>query len=254
MKTFFSRFPKIVVALIAQGIALIVLAGLVLLASYIVTPPYPLWVLVILQGVLAAFISCRIGLPCWWRIIQIALPIGLYLGLTYKVNPWLALGIFVVLWLVFFNAIKERVPLYLTNNTTREALKKLVKRRRNVRFLDLGAGLGGNVVYMSQLPNVQRSDGVETAPIPYLVARLFTLLRGGHIYAMDLWKTKVEYYDVVYAFLSPEPMEKLWQKLSNEMVSGSVFVSNSFAVPDVEPSEVWELNDSRKTKLYIYHI
>lgn len=254
MKTFFSRFPKIVVALIAQGIALIILAGLVLLASYIVTPPYPLWVLVILQGVLAAFISCRIGLPCWWRIIQIALPIGLYLGLSYKVNPWVALGIFVVLWLVFFNAIKERVPLYLTNNTTREALKKLIKRRRNVRFLDLGAGLGGNVVYMSQLPNVQRSDGVETAPIPYLIARLFTLFRGGHIYAMDLWKTKVEYYDVVYAFLSPEPMEKLWQKLSNEMTSGSVFITNSFAVPDVEPSEVWELNDSRKTKLYIYHI
>ncbi|WP_024851506.1 hypothetical protein [Hydrogenovibrio kuenenii] len=254
MKSFFSRFPKIAVALIAQAFALVLLAALVLVASFFIAPPYPLWLLVLVQGFLAAFISCRMGLPCWWRIIQIALPVGLYFGLTYKVNSWWALGIFIVLWLVFFNAIKERVPLYLTNSTTREALKKLVKRRRKVRFLDLGAGLGGNVVFMSQLPNVMRSDGVETAPIPYLLARFFTLLRGGHIYAMDIWNTKLEYYDVVYAFLSPEPMEKLWQKVSNEMVSGSVFISNSFAVPDVEPSEVWELSDSRKTKLYLYHI
>lgn len=254
MKSFLSRFPKIVIALVAQAIALVVLAGLVLVASFFISPPYPLWLLVVLQGVLAALISCRIGLPCWWRVIQVALPVGLYWALVYKLNPWMALGIFVILWLIFFNAIKERVPLYLTNATTREALKKLIKRRRQVRFLDLGAGLGGNVAFMSQLPNVMRADGVETAPIPYVFAKLLTLFRGGHIYAMDLWHAKLEYYDVVYAFLSPEPMEKLWKKVSSEMLEGSVFVTNSFAVPDVEPSEVWELNDSRKTKLYLYYL
>lgn len=254
MTPMFNRFPKIIVALVAQAIALVLLAVGVLLMSYLVSPPYPVWLLVIIQGVLAAMISCRIGLPCWWRIIQIALPVGLYWGLTLEINPWVALAVFLVLWMVFFNAIKDRVPLYLTNSTTREALKKIVKRRRGVRFLDLGAGLGGNVTFMSQLANVSRSDGVETAPIPYLVAKFFTLVRGGHIFAMDIWNTKLEYYDVVYAFLSPEPMEKLWRKVSDEMEVGSVFVSNSFAVPDVEPTEIWELSDARQTKLYLYHI
>ncbi|BBP44047.1 class I SAM-dependent methyltransferase [Thiosulfativibrio zosterae] len=248
----FKRMPKIVLAMLAQGLALALLALLVLLASHIIAPPYPFWLLVMVQGVLAAFLSCRLGLPCWWRWIQFALPVGLYWGLQLEINPIWALLIFVLIWLIFSNAIKERVPLYLTNNTTREALKKLARKRRKVRFLDLGCGLGGNVVYMAQQPNVARADGVETAPIPYLISKFYTLMRGGDVYAMDLWNTDLSSYDVVYAFLSPEPMPKLWQKVAEEMTPGSVFVSNSFAVPDVEPSEVWELDDKRKTQLYLY--
>lgn len=249
----FKTMPRILVALLAQAFALGLLAGLVTLAPHVIAPPYPFWVLVMVQGVLAAFLSCRMGLPCWWRWIQFGLPVGLYWGLQLEINPLWALAIFVVIWLIFSNAIKERVPLYLTNATTREALKKLARKKRNVRFLDLGCGLGGNVVFMAQQPNIERSDGVETAPLPYLVSKFYTLLRGGNVYAMDLWDTDLSAYEVVYAFLSPEPMPKLWQKVLAEMTEGSVFVSNSFAIPDVEPSEVWELSDKRKTQLYLYY-
>ena len=69
---------------------------------------------------------------------------------------------------------------------------------------------------------------------------------------MDICKTELAYYDVVYAFLSPEPMPRLWEKVKDEMLPGSIFVSNSFAVPNIEPSEIWELSDERKTVLYIY--
>lgn len=248
------KLPKIVLALLIQVLAFSILFMGVWFAKFLIDPPYSVWILVILQGILAAFLSCRLGLPCWWRLIQFSLPVGLYLALSQDVNPFWALIIFLVLWLVFFNAIKERVPLYLTNGTTRQALKKLIKRRKNVQFLDLGCGLGGNVVFMSQQVNVDRADGVETAPIPYLISKLYTSLRGGHTYAMDLWKTRLEYYDVVYAFLSTEPMPDLWQKVINEMSENGVFVSNSFAVPDVTPSEVWSLQDRRNTTLYVYYI
>jgi hypothetical protein len=254
LKEKLSNFPKIVLALAIQGLALGILAISVLVVSYIIPPPYPLWLLVMIQGVLAAFLSCRVGLPCWWRLIQFSIPVGLYWGVTLHFSPLLALGVFVVMLLVFWNTSKERVPLYLTNATTREALKKLVKHRRHVRFLDLGSGLGGNVVYMSQLPNVSESHGVETAPLPFLLSRVLTLFRGGRIFAMNLWQSELSYYDVVYAFLSPEPMSKLWEKVKDEMEPGSIFVSNSFAVEGVEPSEVWTLNDSRQTKLYLYKI
>lgn len=249
-----QKLPKIVLAMLIQVLVLFVVAVGVYLAPAIVNPPYPYWLLVFIQASLAALVSCKLGLPCWWRWIQFFIPIGLYLGVLFKFDPIWALVIFIVVWLVFANAFKERVPLYLTNSTTREALKNLVKRKRRIRFLDLGCGLGGNVAYMSQLKQVAESHGVETAPLPYVVSKLVTVFRGGQTFAMDLWKTELAYYDVVYAFLSPEPMPQLWKKVKEEMLPGSVFVSNSFAVPGIEPSEVWELSDRRKTILYIYQL
>ena len=249
-----SKLPKIFLAMLIQLAVLLLLAVSVYFLQFIVSPPYPYWILVLVQATLAALVSCKLGLPCWWRWIQFFIPVGLYIGIMLRFDPIWALVLFVLVWLVFANAFKERVPLYLTNKTTREALKSLVKRKKNLRFLDLGCGLGGNVVFMSQQKAVVESHGVETAPIPYLISKVFTALRGGRTFAMDIWKTELAYYDVVYAFLSPEPMPKLWDKVKDEMHPGSVFISNSFAVPDVEPSEVWELADERKTILYIYHI
>ena len=248
------KFPKIFLALFIQLGVLLFLGAGVYIAQFFVQPPYPYWVLVLIQGSVAALVSCKLGLPCWWRWIQFMLPVGLYIGIVLEFNPIWALALFLLVWLVFSNAFKERVPLYLTNNTTREALKSLVKRKKNLRFLDLGCGLGGNVAFMSQQKAIVESHGVETAPIPYIISKLYTSFRGGSTFAMDIWNTDLGYYDVVYAFLSPEPMPRLWQKVKEEMFPGSIFISNSFAVLGVEPSEVWELSDERKTVLYIYNI
>lgn len=250
----FERLPKIFLALLIQLAVLVVIALGAMLAQYVIVPPYSFPLLVLIQALLAAMVSCRLGLPCWWRWIQFFMPIGLYVALLVEFNPLWALALFAVIWLVFSNALTERVPLYLTNSTTRNALKRFIKPHKNQAFLDLGCGLGGNVVFMSQQANVSQSHGVETAPIPYLLSKIYTLVRGGRTYAMDMWKTDLSDYNVVYAFLSPEPMPKLWQKVKREMRPGSVFISNSFAIPEIAPTEIWELADRRKTTLYIYRL
>lgn len=249
-----KSIPKIFIALFIQFLVFLLIAAGVYIAPIFIAPPYPYWMLVMVQASLSTLLVSWFGLPSWWRYIQFLLPWGLYLGVVIGFDPVWALIIFIFVWLIFSNAFKERVPLYLTNATTRDALKVLVKNKRDVHFLDLGCGLGGNVAFMSQIKNVSESHGVETAPVPYVLSKIVTFFRGGSTYAMDLWKTDLAYYDVVYAFLSPQPMPKLWEKVKEEMVSGSVFVSNSFAVPNEEPTEVWELADRRKTILYIYHI
>ena len=47
-------------------------------------------------------------------------------------------------------------------------------------------------------------------------------------------------------------MPALWEKVVREMRPGALFVSNSFAVPGVEASEVIEVADARGTRLYCY--
>jgi len=256
---------KVLRAFVIQLGVFAVLAAGVYVMPNVVSPPYPIWFLVLIQATLAALVSCKLGLPCWWRWIQFLLPWGFFIAFELDINPWIGLGLFVVLWLVFANASKERVPLYLTNNTTRQALRALIEQQFSIKvssvepietihFMDLGCGLGGNVVFMAQQPEVKVASGVETAPIPYLLARFFTSLKGGEVFAQDLWKTPLDNYHFVYAFLSTEPMPRLWKKVQSEMKPGSVFVSNSFPVPDTEPSEIWELSDQRQTRLYIYYL
>ncbi len=59
-------------------------------------------------------------------------------------------------------------------------------------------------------------------------------------------------YDVVYAFLSPAPMPRLWEKAGIEMAPGAMLISNSFVVPDVAPVAVITVDDRRATRLYVY--
>ena len=59
-------------------------------------------------------------------------------------------------------------------------------------------------------------------------------------------------FDVVYCFLSPAPMARLFAKAAAEMKPGSLFVSNSFAVPGQSPGRIVEVDDRRRTKLLIW--
>jgi len=70
----------------------------------------------------------------------------------------------------------------------------------------------------------------------------------------DLWRTELSAYDVVYAFLSPVPMAALWEKAQREMRPGTLFISNSFAVPDVAAEQVIEVDDARQTRLFCYRL
>lgn len=287
--------PKIVLALLAQFTAVAVLFLIVKLLPNWVEPPYGAFWLIMGQSFLALGFTALFRMNRWWWLIQFGLPWLWYWALVAQFNPWLSLGLFVLIVLVFANAFSDRVPLYLTNSMTRKALKKIAVEAfdpyQKIRFLDIGSGLGANVFYMAQLPKVLQSTGVETAPIPLFISwvRSKLLTKFGRqsmsagrsnfsgssqagvlddftqdeshksfhkaqIIGQDLWKHSLSEYDFVYAFLSPEPMPKLWQKILEEMSPQALFVSNSFAVPEVEPSDIWQLSDSRQTILYFYRI
>jgi SAM-dependent methyltransferase len=154
---------------------------------------------------------------------------------------------------MFSNSFKDRVPLYLSNKKTHQALGEIVTTYNKESFLDLGCGTGGVVSYMAQ-GVTKISHGVETAPAPYLIAKIQTFFKSGEVFAKDIWGFSTNEYDMVYAFLSPEPMTEVWNKLAKEMKPGSLFVSNSFAIPDVLPIGTVNVDDKRETRLFIYEI
>jgi SAM-dependent methyltransferase len=204
------------------------------------------------QGFCAALASYKFEAPPWWLGIHIGFMPLVVAASTLPVAPgWYLVG-FAVLLLTFWRTDKSRVPLYLSNERTAQALAALLPAQP-CHVLDLGCGDGGLLRRLALARPDCEFVGIEHAPLPWLLARLRTAgLANVSIRRGDFWAQHLGLFEVVYAFLSPAPMAALWRKAEDEMRAGGVLVSNSFAVPDVEPERIVEVGDRRATRLYLY--
>lgn len=208
------------------------------------------------QGMLAALFSHLAGLPSWWLPIQALFWPLLYFGLG---NPQLAtLAPFVLLGLllVFGNVLRERVPLFLSSSKVEAHLAELIAPLPRQRILDLGCGTGGLVRRLQRDVPAAQVEGIESAFAPWCVAWLAGKLTrsAARVRYGDFWSLDLRCYDVVYAYLSPAPMARLWRKVKQEMPPGSLFISNTFGVPDCEPDRVEVIPDWNDSNLLIWRI
>jgi len=242
--------PPVLIALVAQ-----LAAGAALFALRlpgVLQAPAP--VMLVLQGALAAALGVCLRLPMWWVPLNFLFIPAAAAMHRWELPPSLFFTGFILLTLVFWTTFRTRVPLYLSSRDVCEQLAALIPHTTGVRLLDLGCGFGGLLLRLAALRPDARLEGVEIAPLPALVAWL-RLRRASRcrVRRADLWRSDLSQYDVVYAFLSPTPMVALWEKVRREMRPGTVFVSNSFAVPGVDADRVLTLN-ARGASLYIWRL
>lgn len=189
----------------------------------------------------------------WWRLIHACFAPLAWAVAQLDITPGWFLLAFVLMLLVYRGAVSGQVPLYLSNRETAAALADLARERGSRRILDLGAGIGSLQAPLARaLPEV-RVDGLENAPLTWLLGRL--RLSGQANAALrygDMWRTDLAGHDLVYTFLSPEPMDWLGQKAAAELPADGLLVSNSFPVPWAEADRVIEVGDRRRTRLYCY--
>jgi len=216
--------------------------------------PAGLWALVAAQAAGASLCAAALHSARWWLPIHLAFVPLAVLAHRLGLDPAWYLGLFLVLLAIYWTSFRTQVPLYLSNRTTAETVARLLPAQRPVSLLDIGSGTGALLRPLARLRPESRFAGIEAAPAPYWLARL--LARGTANLSFtrgDFFTASWSNYDVVYAFLSPVPMAKVWQKARKEMCPGSLLISNSFPVPGVEPAFVVEVADRRRTRLYAYH-
>ncbi len=193
--------------------------------------------------------------PWWWRAIHGGFMPLVWFTHTLAIDPGWFLLAFILLLLVYRGALSGQVPLYLSNKQTVQALGELLLARGPCRFLDLGAGVGSTLVPLADGLPEHHFTGVENAPATWLAGRVLSLGRPNLDWRWgDLWQTPLAGHDVVYAFLSPAPMPRLWEKAKAEMAPGSLLISNSFPVPGVAPEQVIEVDCQPPRPLYCYRI
>jgi hypothetical protein len=215
--------------------------------------PMPWPALAAAIGIVALLLASLTQQPWWWRLIHAAFAPLAWAVALLEIDPGWFLLAALLLMLVYRGALSGQIPLYLSNRETARTLANLLPTSPGLRCVDLGAGLGSMLRPLASVRREARFVGVENAPLTWLAGKLLAMRHRNCEWRWgDLWRADLSEFDVVYAFLSPVPMAALWAKVEKEMKPGSLFISNSFPVPEVEPSEIIEVDDERQTQLYCY--
>jgi hypothetical protein len=162
--------------------------------------------------------------------------------------------------LVFWNTYRTQVPLYLSSNQVWKALENFLpqpKLDKSFRFIDIGSGLGGVLTHLASNRSDGDYSGVESAPLPFLWSWLRIRLgsyRQCRVHWGNLWDYNLGHYDVVFAYLSPAPMERLWYKAQAEMRPGTLLISSTFTVPGHKPFETVQVDDLHHSTLLVWRM
>lgn len=222
------------------------------------TSLFTLWQWAFICGILAASISYFAGLAKWWLLIQLFFLPALIGTLGFNFSPHWFLLAFVVLLMVYWSTFRTQVPLYLSSEKVWHALVNLlppITPDKTISFVDLGCGLGGVLDYLSGIRPDGRYVGIEAAPLPFLSSYLrLRSKKNCEVRWASLWDEDLASYDVVFAYLSPVPMEQLWLKAKCEMRTGSRFISSTFNVPGQIPHQVIEIDDLHHSKLLVWQM
>ncbi len=222
-----DSWPPALRALLAQGLAF---AATLLMARHGPIPLPPLaWLGV--DSALAAALGRGLGLARWWMPLNLLLPWMIQGASMLQLPGGAYLGGLLGLLLVYGGGLLIQVPLYHSNRDAWRALEARIPAGAR-RFVDLGCGLGGPLAHLARTRPGLELLGVEASPLTWLVAWLRCLphprvkVRLGSLWSVDLGD-----FDLVYAFLSPAPMPRLWEKARAEMAPGALFLSHTFTVP-----------------------
>lgn len=256
----FSRLqflPPPVIALLLQVVAALGAFGIAFLMHY-ANLPATLLFLAFISGGIAAALSYLFKLDKWWIPIQLLFLPALTWAQSLEVSPHWFLFAFLILLAVYWSTFRTQVPLYLSSTKVWHALNDLLPAAapdKATTFIDLGSGLGGVLAYLSDSRPDGRYYGVESAPLPFFWSWLrLKQKRNCSVRWGSLWDCDLSQYDVVFAYLSPVPMEQLWHKAKSEMRAGSVFISSTFNVPEQSPHQVLQIDDLHQSTLLIWHM
>jgi len=217
--------------------------------------PTGIWPVAAVQGVAAVVVAAALRSDRWWLPIHLGFgPLLVVAGKFDVASGWYLLG-FTVLLAVYWSSFRTQVPLYLSSGKTARAVAALLPPDRAQRVLDVGSGTGSLLRQLAKTRSDCVFDGIEVAPAPWLLSKLLARTQPNlQVRRGDFFVQSWRGYDVVYAFLSPVPMPRLWEKAQRELSAGAMVISNSFPVPGAVPERTVEVGDARGTALYVYRV
>lgn len=208
----------------------------------------------LVQGAAASLLSWWRKLAWWWLVIGLLFPLALLQAQILAISPLLYLLAFLFLLALYWSTFRTQVPYYPSGRRVWDDVARLLPPERALRVIDIGSGLGGLVLELAKRRPESRIEGIELAPLPWLVSRLRARLAGSgaHFLRGDYEQLDFGNYDAVFAYLSPAAMSALWRKAAREMRPGTILLSYEFLITEKAP-DISIVPTGRGPSLYLWH-
>ena len=153
----------------------------------------------------------------------------------------------------FFNIVFRGFAPFISTNP--KVIGKIIE---NMDFsgrgkaYELGCGKAGFLRAIElEYPQAELA-GVEYSFWPWLIAKIQVSLNKSkiEIKRKNLFKVDLADADLIYCYLSHRIMKKLKKKLEQECRKGTKVISYFFALPDLEPDKIVELENGEKVYFY----
>lgn len=211
--------------------------------------------LILIQAVFAVCLAMFANMAKWWRWIHFFFPVSVWVMSQWQIsNTFYLLGFLLSLSL-YWTTFRTQVPFYPSMPVVWQQVLALIPQHQPLRIIDIGSGLGDMSMFIAEKRPDCLVDGVELAPLPWLLSAVRSKFRGskanfkfGDYCALDFAN-----YDLVFAYLSPAAMTDLWHKAQTQMRPGALLVSYEFEINGVEPAQLISLGDNKKM-LYVWKI
>ncbi|MFI4938813.1 MAG: SAM-dependent methyltransferase [Burkholderiales bacterium] len=244
------RVPA-VQALLIQCLSLAIVLPLIIAVSSFTDFKIPIIAAVLIQGACGAGLSRLFRLAPWWLPIQFILPPALLMGTMLHLPSGIYLLAFLLLLALYWTTFRSQVPFYPSGPLVWKTVAGLLPQSHPIRFIDIGSGMGGLVLYLARQRTECTFIGIEVAPLPWVISRVravFTRSPGTFLRG-DYNLVDFGNFDVVFAYLSPAAMPALWSKARSEMRPGALLLSYEFAILETQP-QIIELSTSDGPILY----
>lgn len=208
----------------------------------------------LIQGLLASLLTLSRKLAVWWFVIQLLFPLALIKARTLAISPLFFLAAFLFLLALYWSTFRTQVPYYPSGRRVWDEVARLLPVGRPVRAIDIGSGLGGLVLELAQRRPDSRFDGIELAPLPWVVSRLRAKMSGSSARFLrgDYEDLDFADYDLVFAYLSPAAMSALYKKAARELRPGAKLLSYEFLITEKAP-DLDIVPTGRGPSLYVWH-
>jgi precorrin-6B methylase 2 len=211
--------------------------------------------LVLMHAALAMWFASIVNMAKWWRWIHFSFPLAVWVMSQWHIPSVFYLLGFLLSLSLYWTTFRTQVPFFPSTANVRQQVLTLIPQYQPMRIIDIGSGLGDMSMYIAKLRPDCSVEGVEIAPLPWLIS----------VVRAKLMRSKVDFrigdyrllnfanYDLIFAYLSPAAMSELWKKAQAQMRPGAILVSYEFEIEGVEPTNTMQHSELEKM-IYVWKI